>query len=363
MKPQTDPTTYRRARIALLQITLAAVIFVAGPAFLVRLQTASAHQADSSSFLSPAASILQQAATPKVPVGIGTNVVPSAVSTAVAAPPVVNTSVAGVSGNAQPGQPTPADSLPWLIVALVLVVALVVVGAVAAMRRPKAPVLATSQVAPGADVAIAAPQEPVEPYVPAAEQVTAPVAPVIPIATAAEGPVMEAPVTAPVTAPVAPVTIECPNCGAVNNIDENFCHDCGQDLRPQRASTVATAPVLAETPAEGVAVAAEVDETPYLETLDRTDEQLEFVLSRPHVAMGTAPDNDIVIDSAYRGWETVSEHHAELQREQDGFMIVDRDSQNGTFVNEMRTGENIISNGDNLRLGDVHFIFRVPPTE
>ncbi len=351
---------YRRARIALLPTTLAALIFILGPAFSPRIQTAFAHEAASGSFLSPAAAILSQAATPKVPVGVGTNAVPSAISTTEAAPPVVNTKVAAVNGNAQPGQPTPAESLPWLIVALVLVVALVV-GAVAAMRRPKAPVLATSQVAPGADVAIAAPQTPLEPYVPAAEQVTAQVAPVIPIATPATAQAL--PRQAPVTAPVAPVTIECPNCGAVNNIDENFCHDCGQDLRPQRTPAIATAPLLAETSAGSVAVAPAVDEMPYLETLDRTDEQLEFVLSRPRVAMGTAPDNDIVIDAAYRGWETVSEHHAELQREQDGFMIVDRDSENGTFVNEMRTGENIISDGDNVRLGDVRFIFHVPSTE
>lgn len=356
---------YRRARIALLPTTLAALIFILGPAFSPRIETAFAHEAASDSFLSPAAAILQQAATPKVPVGVGTNAVPSAISTAVAAPPVVNTRVAAVNGNRQSA---PVDSFPWFIVALV-VAALALVG-VAAMRRPKAPLLARSQVAPEADVATAAPQTPLEPYVPAAEQVTDPVTAIATPATVqaldveapAAPPVPVAPVAvAPVA--VAPVTIECPNCGAVNNIDENFCHDCGQDLRPQRTPAVATAPLLAETSAGSVAVAPAVDEMPYLETLDRTDEQLEFVLSRPRVAMGTAPDNDIVIDAAYRGWETVSEHHAELQREQDGFMIVDRDSENGTFVNEMRTGENIISDGDNVRLGDVRFIFHVPSTE
>ena len=103
---------------------------------------------------------------------------------------------------------------------------------------------------------------------------------------------------------------------------------------------------------------------PYLETLDRVDEQLEFVLSRPRVAIGTAPGNDIIVDAAYKGWQTVSPQHAELRREQDGgFEIVDRESENGTFVNEMRTGENILSNGDLVRLGDVRFVFRVPRSE
>ena len=90
------------------------------------------------------------------------------------------------------------------------------------------------------------------------------------------------------------------------------------------------------------------------------DEQLEFVLSRQRVVIGSAPGNDIVIDAAFKGWKTVSPVHAELRREQDGFVIIDRDSENGTFVNEMRTGENILADGDLVRLGDVRFIFRTP---
>ena len=44
----------------------------------------------------------------------------------------------------------------------------------------------------------------------------------------------------------------------------------------------------------------------------------------------------------------------------DSFTLVDRGSENGTFVNDMRTGENILADGDLVRLGDVRFVFRVP---
>jgi pSer/pThr/pTyr-binding forkhead associated (FHA) protein len=104
-------------------------------------------------------------------------------------------------------------------------------------------------------------------------------------------------------------------------------------------------------------------DTPYLETLDRVDEQLEYVLSRETVAIGTAPGNDIVVDAEFKGWQTVSPQHAVLRREPEGFSIVDRDSDNGTFVNEMRTGENILADGDTVRLGDVRFVYRVPQDE
>jgi hypothetical protein len=183
---------------------------------------------------------------------------------------------------------------------------------------------------------------------PEAEAVSATGAPVVPPSTvAATTEVASAVAPAPAPAP-APATVVCPNCGTENTINENFCHECGQDLRPERAKMMAAAPPI------------NIDELPYLETLDRTDEQLEFVLSRPRVVIGSAAGNDIVIDSAYKGWQTVSPQHAELRKEQDGFMVIDRDSENGTFVNEMRTGENMLAEGDTLRLGDVRFIFHVP---
>ena len=154
--------------------------------------------------------------------------------------------------------------------------------------------------------------------------------------------------------PAAPTSVTCPNCETVNDIKENFCHDCGQDLRPTRAALMAA---LAPPP-EIV-----TDDMPYLETLDRTDEQLEYVLSRPRVVMGTASSSDIVIDSSFTGWQSVSPTHAELRRESDGYLIVDKASQNGTFVNDTRTAENILADGDTIRLGDVRFIFHIPLPE
>jgi pSer/pThr/pTyr-binding forkhead associated (FHA) protein len=104
------------------------------------------------------------------------------------------------------------------------------------------------------------------------------------------------------------------------------------------------------------------DDMPYLETLDRTDEQLEYVLSRKRILIGTAAGNDIVIDSSFKGFETVSPRHAELRRETDGtgFLLIDLDSESGTFVNEARTGENLLGEGDQIRFGNVRFVFRVP---
>ncbi|MDQ6694393.1 MAG: zinc ribbon domain-containing protein, partial [Chloroflexota bacterium] len=47
-------------------------------------------------------------------------------------------------------------------------------------------------------------------------------------------PAVAAGIAAP-AAGIAGVKVVCPNCGTSNSYDENFCHECGQDLRPTRA--------------------------------------------------------------------------------------------------------------------------------
>ncbi|HEX8600651.1 MAG TPA: FHA domain-containing protein [Chloroflexia bacterium] len=142
--------------------------------------------------------------------------------------------------------------------------------------------------------------------------------------------------------------VVCPNCGAANDPNENFCHDCGQDLRAAKAAMFA--------PAVDV-----VDEyTPYLETLNRVDEQLEYVLSRARVTVGSAPGNDIVVDPGFNGSATVSGVHAELRREGEGFVLADRGSEAGVYVNGERVAEAALKDNDQIRVGDVQFVYRAP---
>lgn len=298
--------------------------------------------------------LAQQATKPPAPVG--TSGIPNPVPSGIPPAPVVTGQPAAPNSANSNGNSTGPTSIiggfPWLIVALV-VLALLIIAAVALMMSRRTP--STAPAGPGApaDVTRTRPGN-VRPYTSTSTSASTDDTP------AATEPVAQA--VAPAVA--LPDTITCSNCGAINDINENFCHECGQDLRPMRAQLVEQASAMpaaipAAIPAQQVEDVVGED-TPYLETLDRTDEQLEYVLSRPLVVIGTAPDCDIVVDSAFKGWQSVSPHHAELRREQEGFSIVDRASENGTFVNEMRTGENLLSDGDNIRLGEVRFVFHVP---
>ncbi len=275
---------------------------------------------------------------------------PSPVPTGAAPPPQVTGQVPppvpspgdALPGGTQPQSPiSPAtDGFPWLPVLLLGALLLALVGFFVLRRRPTVePVYVEGPAEPS----------PAERTVTTATTTTA----TMDTASATTPPSTSTAVVSPTAAPPIPDTITCPNCGTVNNINENFCHECGQDLRPIRTQLLAVAP-----PEELVS-----EDMPYLETLDRVDEQLEYVLSRAVVVIGTAPGNDIVIDSAFAGWQTVSPVHAELRREQEGFVLVDRDSESGTFVNELRTGESILKDGDLIRLGNVRFIYHVPTAD
>lgn len=65
-------------------------------------------------------------------------------------------------------------------------------------------------------------------------------------------------------------------------------------------------------------------------------------------SVGSDPDNDIVLASAQ-----VSAKHAEIVLEQGKWLIVDKFSTNGTWVNDQSTMKRILISGDQLRFGPV----------
>lgn len=71
------------------------------------------------------------------------------------------------------------------------------------------------------------------------------------------------------------------------------------------------------------------------------------------VLLGRAEDADVVVES-----DTVSRHHARLEREDSGVWVVtDLQSTNGTYVNDALVGRDVLANGDFIRVGDTIFKF------
>jgi hypothetical protein len=78
----------------------------------------------------------------------------------------------------------------------------------------------------------------------------------------------------------------------------------------------------------------------------------EYTLLKPEVSLGRGEDNDIVIPHP-----SVSRSHARLARRDGSFLLTDLNSTNGSYVNNHQVqGSAVVSNGSEVRLGDIRFV-------
>jgi hypothetical protein len=75
--------------------------------------------------------------------------------------------------------------------------------------------------------------------------------------------------------------------------------------------------------------------------------------------IGRSRDNELVLDD-----NSISRRHAEIQRGTDGgFVLLDKDSLNGVFVNGEKVGRRELKEGDILEIGDVFLRFTEAPAD
>jgi len=79
----------------------------------------------------------------------------------------------------------------------------------------------------------------------------------------------------------------------------------------------------------------------------------EVPLTRTMITIGRTPDNDLVIDNL-----AVSGQHARLFFTDEGFVVEDLESLNGTFVNGQRIQKWRLRNGDQVMIGKHTLVFQ-----
>ena len=95
---------------------------------------------------------------------------------------------------------------------------------------------------------------------------------------------------------------------------------------------------------------------PYLEVLGRGSAgRRRFLMRLPIITLGRAMDNHIVLDDPL-----VSKHHAIVREIQRAFYVIDQQSRNGTFVNNVKIEEHRLRPNDTLGLGDTRLRFFIP---
>lgn len=80
----------------------------------------------------------------------------------------------------------------------------------------------------------------------------------------------------------------------------------------------------------------------------------ELALWSDRVQIGSRPGNDIILQD-----DTVSGQHAMVTRSREGVDLADRESTNGTFVNDRRIRVARVTDGDRIRLGRYEYVLRV----
>lgn len=84
--------------------------------------------------------------------------------------------------------------------------------------------------------------------------------------------------------------------------------------------------------------------------------QGDYPLAEPVTVLGRSRRCDIVLTDP-----NVSRQHAEIRRQDDGFMLLDLGSTNGTRVNRRDVKQVVLQHGDRVELGATEFLFERQP--
>jgi pSer/pThr/pTyr-binding forkhead associated (FHA) protein len=82
----------------------------------------------------------------------------------------------------------------------------------------------------------------------------------------------------------------------------------------------------------------------------------QFALTQPVMSVGRHPASDIFLDDI-----TVSRRHAEIHLNRGTFRVVDLGSLNSTYVNREPVDSAVLTNGDEIRIGNFRLVFLTGP--
>jgi hypothetical protein len=159
-------------------------------------------------------------------------------------------------------------------------------------------------------------------------------------------------------------SVFCPQCGHQNPGDSRFCARCGSAL-----AAAAAEPADASSTTSTISIAGlEVDEHDDLAAELLSDglpagfallvvqrgpnSGSRFLLDKEVTTAGRSPDSDIFLDDV-----TVSRRHAQFARTDDGFVVSDVGSLNGTYLNRERIEQAVVGNGDEVQIGKFRLLF------
>jgi len=165
----------------------------------------------------------------------------------------------------------------------------------------------------------------------------------------------------------------CPSCGNPLPAKARACPTCGASLSPARpepsprpsvssppsASRSYPHPSVPGLPSAPSPPAPQPSaQAPYLVALQGplVGQRFPIPATQQGLTIGRHPHNDVVL-----GQEAmVSRFHAQIVYENGQFVLYDRDSANGTWVNDQRVFRHVLSPGDRIQIWGSEFAFTLP---
>lgn len=149
--------------------------------------------------------------------------------------------------------------------------------------------------------------------------------------------------------------VYCPECGFQNPEAANYCAKCGALLvRDESGSDTTMTYTLDEGEDDGTSIIDEIKtEGPALVVRSGGGRAGEhFLLEKESTTVGRSPDCDVFLDDV-----TVSRRHAQVLRRNGQFVIEDKGSLNGTFLNRRRIESGQLEDGDEVQIGKYKLTF------
>lgn len=135
--------------------------------------------------------------------------------------------------------------------------------------------------------------------------------------------------------------LACVLCGRKNDPGRQFCTNCGTPLAEEVVPTQVGSPTM---------------DSGHLVVLDGPSAGQRYALA-DGLRIGRTPGNDVVL-----GTSLVSRHHAVVQRTADGYAIVDLESSNGTYVNDVCVVKTApLRDGDTVTIGRMNLAIQLSP--
>ncbi len=146
---------------------------------------------------------------------------------------------------------------------------------------------------------------------------------------------------------------KCQSCKHQNAPNAQFCESCGAQLteEPGHTTQMYSASDLAhemDSKNEGILKGS----GPRLVVLQGAASGSKFALTEAETTLGRHTSSDVFLDDV-----TVSRHHAEIQKENGGYMLLDKGSLNGTYVNKQRVESVLLNSGDEVQVGKFKFLY------